>query len=201
MNPNHSLSSSGKWRSRRAEKLKQNPHQKQVYSSNPIQPSHHLSNNAQQNDDIESDIAIAPFKDTRFSRFAQEQKQLISNASISQKSNTPTTNRYNKHVQNGEHEDNTEHIIQSSKAVNHAQNKWFYKDPSGQEQGPFDQSQMSQWFGDGYFPQDLPIRSDPKMPFVQLKDWFHDGLTGLSFTLTLSYLVSKVFSSNILKNT
>ena len=166
------LSSSGKWRSRRAEKLKQNPHQKQVYSSNPIQPSHHQHQHQSSMTDEAAENEIAPFKDTRFSRFAQEQKQLISNAS---KSNTPTTNRYRNHVQqqNGEH-----HEGQQQKPAGMESNKWFYKDPSGQEQGPFYQSQMSQWFGDGYFPQDLPIRSDPKMPFVQLKDWFHDGLTG-----------------------
>merc|ERR1712130_10139 len=55
--------------------------------------------------------------------------------------------------------------------------KWYYRDPSGQEQGPFDTQQMAQWFNDGYFPKDLPIRYDQKIPFVQLNDWFLQGMT------------------------
>ena len=55
--------------------------------------------------------------------------------------------------------------------------QWWYKDPSGQEQGPFIKQQMAQWFGEGYFPQDLPIRSNMHTPFIPLKDWFYQGMT------------------------
>ena len=56
--------------------------------------------------------------------------------------------------------------------------KWFYKDPSDQEQGPFSKSQMSQWFFNGYFPQTLPIRNNRQLPFIELTNWFSQGLSG-----------------------
>ncbi|XP_060532401.1 GRB10-interacting GYF protein 2 isoform X2 [Cylas formicarius] len=38
------------------------------------------------------------------------------------------------------------------------QDKWFYQDPQGQMQGPFTNTEMSEWFKAGYFGQDLKVR-------------------------------------------
>ncbi|CAE7675118.1 gigyf2 [Symbiodinium sp. CCMP2456] len=35
---------------------------------------------------------------------------------------------------------------------------WYYKDPTGKTQGPFQTSQMEHWSQAGYFATDLPIR-------------------------------------------
>ena len=35
---------------------------------------------------------------------------------------------------------------------------WFYRDPQGAVQGPFEATQMRQWFQAGYFDDDLPLR-------------------------------------------
>ena len=37
------------------------------------------------------------------------------------------------------------------------QYSWTYLDPNKQVQGPFTGEQMSEWFGAGYFPKDLPV--------------------------------------------
>jgi len=55
-----------------------------------------------------------------------------------------------------------------------ARELWYYQDPSGQEQGPFDTVTMQNWFADGYFPPDLPIRSSDSS-FDELADWFRRG--------------------------
>ncbi|KAH8075164.1 hypothetical protein JL721_1159 [Aureococcus anophagefferens] len=45
---------------------------------------------------------------------------------------------------------------------------WFYKDPQGQHQGPFEAPQMRQWFNAGYFDDDLPLRQGESGDFVPL---------------------------------
>ncbi|KAH9488015.1 GRB10 interacting GYF protein 1 [Bulinus truncatus] len=37
-------------------------------------------------------------------------------------------------------------------------NKWFYKDPQGEVQGPFTSEEMSQWFSAGYFTMSLIVK-------------------------------------------
>ena len=36
--------------------------------------------------------------------------------------------------------------------------KWFYRDPQGQEQGPFSNEEMFEWFNHGYFTMQLSVR-------------------------------------------
>ena len=36
--------------------------------------------------------------------------------------------------------------------------KWFYRDPQGQEQGPFSNEEMVEWFHHGYFTMQLSVR-------------------------------------------
>eukprot|EP00198_Chlamydomonas_reinhardtii_P002982 XP_001692318.1 predicted protein [Chlamydomonas reinhardtii] len=46
--------------------------------------------------------------------------------------------------------------------INHelfVQDKWVYKDPQGQTQGPFGRSDIMEWLQFGYFGEDLPIRA------------------------------------------
>lgn len=46
---------------------------------------------------------------------------------------------------------------------------WYYRDPQGDVQGPFDAGQMRQWFVAGYFEHDLPLcQGDPRGQFVAL---------------------------------
>lgn len=49
--------------------------------------------------------------------------------------------------------------------------KWFYRDPSNQIQGPFQQSSMYQWNKEGYFSPDLPIQAagwSKFYPFIEI---------------------------------
>ena len=176
----------------------------------------HNNNNNNQSQGKEIIESPTTYKDSRFTRFAQEQQELeqrnSNNPTITNThSNTPS-NRYQNdeeyhqqqhdHGQNiveleedqnwdvtmdpNEHQHQHQHLMTKSKKDNENDAKddgsdeyWWYKDPSGQEQGPFEKQQMAQWFHDGYFPQDLPIRSNVQTPFIQLKDWFYQGMTGM----------------------
>eukprot|EP01084_Bolivina_argentea_P099720 179222_1 len=171
------LSSTGKWRSRRAEKLKKNPHQKHPYSSKPIPSNREYTAESSATSNTHEVSAASPttYKDSRFTRFAQEQQQLTNHSSNTNNSSNKSSG--NKKQTLVDHSSNKSTASNTVIDVVHEEEKWFYKDPSGQEQGPFSRSQMSQWFGDGYFPQDLPIRCNPATPFVQLKDWFLQGMT------------------------
>ena len=46
---------------------------------------------------------------------------------------------------------------------------WFYRDPQGAVQGPFEATQMRQWFQAGYFDDDLPLRQGSNGDFISLK--------------------------------
>jgi hypothetical protein len=52
--------------------------------------------------------------------------------------------------------------------VNSIPQKWVYKDPEGKIQGPFSAEQMQGWYKSGYFPPDLPIKSDVELKFIPL---------------------------------
>ena len=110
-----SLSGQNKWRSQRAEELKKNPNQKRSYSSKPIHRSDRDRNNdnnynidrnkrsqniqsSQQKEIIESPTT---YKDSRFTRFAQEQQELEQRNSnhpiiTNTNSNTPSNRIYYK---------------------------------------------------------------------------------------------------------
>jgi len=52
-----------------------------------------------------------------------------------------------------------------------AADRWVYRDPQGDVQGPFTKVDILDWFEAGFFPQDLPIKSEvdpPEVPFVPL---------------------------------
>ena len=68
-----------------------------------------------------------------------------------------------------------EHLMQHQQMQYHQQvaDEWWYTDPSGNEQGPFDTANMCAWSLGGYFANDLPIK---------LKHWaaFHPLCTVFS---------------------
>lgn len=97
-----------------------------------------------------------------------------------------TSNHSQSHTPKHEHEHSQSHTQPGYSEQPHSlmaepgpdgREQWYYKDPSGQEQCPFDKEQMAQWFGDGYLPKDLPIRCNESTPapFVELKHWFCQG--------------------------
>jgi PERQ amino acid-rich with GYF domain-containing protein len=45
---------------------------------------------------------------------------------------------------------------------------WYYIDPNGAMQGPFDDMQMQQWNENGYFTPDLRMKRGEHNEFVQL---------------------------------
>jgi GYF domain len=46
--------------------------------------------------------------------------------------------------------------------------QWYYKDPHGLIRGPFNQSQMAQWYEVGYFSDDLEIAFGENSYFMPL---------------------------------
>lgn len=48
---------------------------------------------------------------------------------------------------------------------------WFYRDPSGHIQGPFQSSRMLEWYNGGYFPESLPLRREQDVFFEPLSTW------------------------------
>ncbi|KAM4695189.1 GRB10-interacting GYF protein 2 isoform 2-T3 [Discoglossus pictus] len=50
------------------------------------------------------------------------------------------------------------------------QQKWYYKDPQGEIQGPFSNHEMSEWFQAGYFPMSLLLRRVCDEAFQPLAD-------------------------------
>ncbi|WWD21157.1 hypothetical protein CI109_105640 [Kwoniella shandongensis] len=48
--------------------------------------------------------------------------------------------------------------------------EWFYRDPNGQEQGPFTGTQMHDWYSHSYFTDDLPLRRAHESAFQPLAE-------------------------------
>ncbi|KAK8843328.1 hypothetical protein IAR55_006983 [Kwoniella newhampshirensis] len=48
--------------------------------------------------------------------------------------------------------------------------EWFYRDPNGQEQGPFTGTQMHDWYSHSYFTDDLPLRRAQETTFQPLAE-------------------------------
>lgn len=48
--------------------------------------------------------------------------------------------------------------------------EWFYRDPNGQEQGPFTGTQMHDWYSHSYFTDDLPLRRASESGFSPLSE-------------------------------
>nr|XP_019048049.1 hypothetical protein I302_04671 [Kwoniella bestiolae CBS 10118]OCF26979.1 hypothetical protein I302_04671 [Kwoniella bestiolae CBS 10118] len=48
--------------------------------------------------------------------------------------------------------------------------EWFYRDPNGQEQGPFTGTQMHDWYSHSYFTDDLPLRRASETTFRPLAE-------------------------------
>jgi len=56
-------------------------------------------------------------------------------------------------------------------------NQWFFRDPQGQVQGPFDDASMRAWLEAGYLAADLPIcNGSPRNQFRKLSDWFPNAI-------------------------
>ena len=55
--------------------------------------------------------------------------------------------------------------VQRSNCV---ETKWFYRDPQGQEQGPFSNEEMVEWFHHGYFTMQLSIRRQCDAVYLSL---------------------------------
>ncbi|KAL1407608.1 kinesin-like protein [Vanrija albida] len=47
---------------------------------------------------------------------------------------------------------------------------WYYRDPNGQEQGPFTGTQMHEWYSHSYFKDDLPVRRQPETGYHTLAE-------------------------------
>lgn len=47
---------------------------------------------------------------------------------------------------------------------------WYYRDPNGQEQGPFTGNQMHEWYSHSYFQDDLPVRRESETGFHKLSE-------------------------------
>ena len=62
----------------------------------------------------------------------------------------------------------TNQIIQESYGVS----CWYYIDPTGVEQGPFDDLQMRQWYENGFFTNDLKMKRGATKQYVPLRDMF-----------------------------
>ena len=48
--------------------------------------------------------------------------------------------------------------------------KWYYKDPKGQEHGPFSEENMRMWFNQNYFEPSLLIRKESEKNFAPLHE-------------------------------
>ncbi|XP_059154156.1 GRB10-interacting GYF protein 2-like isoform X2 [Physella acuta] len=60
-------------------------------------------------------------------------------------------------------------VTQSALPLSHEDaNKWFYKDPQGEVQGPFSNEEMSQWFSAGYFTMSLVVKRGCDDTYKQL---------------------------------
>merc|ERR1711988_2051102 len=54
-------------------------------------------------------------------------------------------------------------------------NDWYYQDPQGRVQGPFNSDDMRDWYQNGYFKPNLPVRQgNNNRPFVQLAVLYPD---------------------------
>lgn len=49
--------------------------------------------------------------------------------------------------------------------------EWYYKDPKGNTQGPFQSSQMLDWYNRHYFPEHLPLKRSLDTHFEPLSIW------------------------------
>ncbi|ODN95845.1 cytoplasmic protein [Cryptococcus wingfieldii CBS 7118] len=62
------------------------------------------------------------------------------------------------------------HEAQESQVEELGSIDWFYRDPNGQEQGPFKGAQMNDWYSHSYFADDLPLRRSSETAFRPLSD-------------------------------
>jgi PERQ amino acid-rich with GYF domain-containing protein len=58
--------------------------------------------------------------------------------------------------------------------------QWFYRDPQGNVQGPYETSSMRQWHEARYFTSDLPIKLRQWMGFHPLGAVFPDSETAFN---------------------
>jgi hypothetical protein len=71
-----------------------------------------------------------------------------------------------------------------------ADTQWYYKDPKGNEQGPFSASAMLEWYSGGYFPEILPMRRQQDRDFEPLSIWKTRNNGSIPFTISASVPVA-----------
>uniref|UniRef100_UPI00215A0CCF GRB10-interacting GYF protein 2 n=1 Tax=Homo sapiens TaxID=9606 RepID=UPI00215A0CCF len=54
--------------------------------------------------------------------------------------------------------------------MHEAMQKWYYKDPQGEIQGPFNNQEMAEWFQAGYFTMSLLVKRACDESFQPLGD-------------------------------
>ena len=59
--------------------------------------------------------------------------------------------------------------------------KWFYRDPQGQEQGPFSNEEMVEWFHHGYFTMQLSVRRHCDAIYFTLGTFTRCSYVGVHF--------------------
>lgn len=64
---------------------------------------------------------------------------------------------------------------------------WWYRDPSGKEQGPYPAAYMNLWFQQGYFCMNMHVKNISNAPFASLKTYFHHGIPGMYHSICLRY--------------
>ncbi|WVF65563.1 hypothetical protein IAT40_000292 [Kwoniella sp. CBS 6097] len=78
------------------------------------------------------------------------------------------------HRVNGIHEGSQPPALAQSQQPEEKQDlgnvEWFYRDPNGQEQGPFTGTQMHDWYSHSYFTDDLPLRRASETTFRPLAE-------------------------------
>ncbi|WRT69040.1 uncharacterized protein IL334_006023 [Kwoniella shivajii] len=75
------------------------------------------------------------------------------------------------HLANGTHEQaQAAGLPQNEEKQDLGAVEWFYRDPNGQEQGPFTGTQMHDWYSHSYFTDDLPLRRALENTFRPLSE-------------------------------
>jgi hypothetical protein len=65
--------------------------------------------------------------------------------------------------------------------------KWFYRDPQGQEQGPFSNDEMVEWFHHGYFTMQLSVRRQCDAAYLSLGTFNHSFNHRYSFNHSFNH--------------
>ena len=126
-------------------------------------------------DDLPSDMKRDTLEQREREKAAAQSTLAASNAShVEDKDDARQRHKQDAHSQQhqqqqqqqqqAEDEDNNGRQIDEEPTTVH----WIYLDPQGNTQGPFNATDMLDWFNAGYFPQDLMLRRTVDRRFIQL---------------------------------